>query len=280
MLIADSQVHIWQADSPARPWPAPSPDLPAPHQPAPISAEMLIAGMDAAGVDRAVLISPIFEGTRNDYVLHAADTWPDRFTVMGRIDATTLPQDQWLTEINTHPRMRGLRFTFHRPPHRRLLVENLLEPLWLEMAAKNLPVMMMVAPADFGHVEQLAKRHPDLRIALDHLGLTKGTDEAAFSDFGALLALAHRPNISVKVSCLPHYTADAYPFTRLHSWLRQGVDAFGPQRMFWGSDLSRLPCSYRECVTMFTEHMPWLDHPSLELIMGQALCNWLDWPVE
>jgi hypothetical protein len=48
--------------------------------------------------------------------------------------------------------------------------------------------------------------------------------------------------------------------------------------MFWGSDLTRLKCSYRQCVTMFTEEMPWLTTNDLELIMGRALCDWLDWP--
>ena len=43
-------------------------------------------------------------------------------------------------------------------------------------------------------------------------------------------------------------------------------DAFGPQRMFWGSDLTRLKCSYRQCVTLFTEEIPWLTADDLQLI--------------
>ena len=35
MLIVDSQVHIWAADSPERPWPARH----KPHRPEPITAE-------------------------------------------------------------------------------------------------------------------------------------------------------------------------------------------------------------------------------------------------
>ena len=50
--------------------------------------------------------------------------------------------------------------------------------------------------------------------------------------------------------------------------------------MFWGSDLSRLPCSYRECVTMFTEEMPWLKAGDLEWIMGRGVCAWLGWSAE
>ena len=54
-------------------------------------------------------------------------------------------------------------------------------------------------------------------------------------------------------------------------------DAFGPDRSFWGTDLSRMPCSYRECVTMFTEELSWLRGDDLDLVMGRALCNWVGW---
>ncbi|HEV2008573.1 MAG TPA: hypothetical protein VGQ88_07600 [Burkholderiales bacterium] len=54
-------------------------------------------------------------------------------------------------------------------------------------------------------------------------------------------------------------------------------DAYGPQRLFWGTDLSRLPCTYRQGVTMFTEEMPWLTDEDREWIMGRGVCEWLGW---
>ena len=47
--------------------------------------------------------------------------------------------------------------------------------------------------------------------------------------------------------------------------------------MFWGSDLSRLPCPLRQGVTMFTEEMPWLAPDDLEWIMGRGVCEWIGW---
>ena len=40
-----------------------------------------------------------------------------------------------------------------------------------------------------------------------------------------------------------------------------------------------MPCSYRQCVTMFTEELPWLTGRDLELVMGQAFADWLGWKV-
>ena len=40
--------------------------------------------MAAAGVDRAVIVPPSWEGDRNDLALAAAQAHPDKFAVMGR----------------------------------------------------------------------------------------------------------------------------------------------------------------------------------------------------
>ena len=83
MLIVDSQVHIWATDRPDRPWP---PGRAAQAQkPYPVTKEMVLTAMDEAGVDRAVLIPPSWEGDHNDLVLEAAQARPDRFAAMGRL---------------------------------------------------------------------------------------------------------------------------------------------------------------------------------------------------
>ena len=93
-----------------------------------------------------------------------------------------------------------------------------------------------------------------------------------------MLALAKRPNVAAKVTAMPCYAADkTYPFRSVHPHIRRVVDAFGPRRSFWGTDWSRLPCSYRQGVTMFTEEMPWLKGDDLEWVMGRGICEWIGW---
>jgi hypothetical protein len=57
------------------------------------------------------------------------------------------------------------------------------------------------------------------------------------------------------------------------------VDAFGPQRCFWGTDLSHLPCPYKQVVTLFTEELHFLSDADKEWIMGRAIAEWLNWPL-
>ena len=72
--------------------------------------------------------------------------------------------------------------------------------------------------------------------------------------------------------------SEAYPFPRLHTHIRRVYDAFGPRRMFWGTDWTRLPCPWRQAVTLFTEELPWLSAHDKEWVMGRGLCEWLGWP--
>ena len=116
-------------------------------------------------------------------------------------------------------------------------------------------------------------------IAVDHLGLVSGErDEYALRNLDKLLAtraLPERRGEGERAAVL--HRATRYPYRALHPYLRRVVDAFGPQRVFWGTDLSRLPCSYREAITMWTEEMPWLAAADLESIMGRGVCEWLGW---
>lgn len=275
MLIVDAQVHLWAANSPERPWPARH----QPHRLQPLTQDELLREMAAAGVDRAVIVPPSWEGERNDIALAAAQAHPDRFAVMGRLDPEAPASRGLIATWRKQPGMLGLRFTFNRPFLRPLLAEGRIDWLWPAAEKAGVPIMVLAMHSDLHLLDRVAERHPGLKLVIDHLGLTTGKGEEAFRGIDQLLALARRPNIAVKASCLPHYTTDAYPYRWLHPYIRRVYDAFGPRRMFWGSDLSRLPCTYRQGVTLFTEELPWLSPTDLEWIMGRGVCEWIGWKV-
>ena len=278
MMIVDSQVHIWAADTPERPWPPiVDPTQSRPHKPQPITTADMLREMDAAGVDRALIAPPVWEGVRNDLALAAARDYPERFAVMGRVDLNNPASRDLLPTWKQQPGMLGLRYALGRPLVRPLLIEGRIDWLWPAAEAAGLPLMLFPLASDLHLFDRIAEQHPNLKITIDHLALGRGKDDVAFKEFDLLLPLAKRPNISVKVSCLPLYTTDAYPYKWLHPYVRRIYDAFGPKRMFWGSDLSRLECTYRESVTMFTEEMPWLSASDMEWIMGRGVCEWVGW---
>ncbi|MGZ5153660.1 MAG: amidohydrolase family protein, partial [Burkholderiales bacterium] len=275
MLIVDSQVHIWGASTPQRPWPARH----APHRPEPFSADDLLKEMNAAGVDAVIIVPPGWEGDRNDLGLEAARLHPTRFAVMGRLDPTASESRSMLSRWRKQPGMLGLRFTFHTAQMEPLLTDGHLDWLWSEAEKHGVPLMVLVPPHLLTAIGKIAEQHPGLRFTLDHMSIPKGTkDSAAFAHVERLVELAKTPNIAVKATSLSHYTTDPYPHRAAHDPLKKVIDAFGPTRVFWGTDLTKLkPGTYRQAVTMFTEEMAWLSAEDKNWIMGRGLCEWLGW---
>ena len=56
-------------------------------------------------------------------------------------------------------------------------------------------------------------------------------------------------------------------------------EAFGPQHLFWGTDLTRLPCLYRQAVTPFAKELDFFSAANKEWIMGRGIAEWLNWPL-
>ena len=81
MLIVDSQVHIWGANTPERPWPARA----HAQREIPLGHEQLLKDMDEAGINRVVIVPPSWEGDRNDLAIEAVKQHPDRFAIMVNI---------------------------------------------------------------------------------------------------------------------------------------------------------------------------------------------------
>jgi predicted TIM-barrel fold metal-dependent hydrolase len=271
MFIVDSQIHIWEN---AR--------MSGHHRQIPTySVDDALHEMAQAGVDAAVIHPPSTLGEAvNVQAVEAAKAHPDKFCILGHFDLTAPNGAEIVRNWRQRPGMVGFRFTFNQPQQKSWWTDGSLDWFWRACEEAKLPVGLLAG----GHIAafgQIAARHPGLKLHIDHLGRAGGgtgvTDEAAFADLPEMLSLARLPNVAVKMSGAPSYSSAPYPYRNIHSYLRQIFDAFGPHRSFWGTDITRMPCTYRECVTMFTEELPWLQGHDKELVMGRAVCEWLGW---
>ena len=173
--------------------------------------------------------------------------------------------------------MLGLRFVVAMPEHVDWFRKGRLDWIWEAAQEYGIPVGLTV-PHALDHVHVLAQRMPDLKIVIDHMGLGPfGKVPEVFDGRATLLQLAELPNLAVKVTAAPAYATDSYPFASVHPYVREIVEAFGATRSFWGTDITRMTCSWNECKTMFTDHLPWLTDDALEDVMGRAFCRWVGW---
>ena len=271
MQIVDAQIHTWGSGLPSN-----QSHIQVTH----FTPAEAIALMDESGVDAAVIHPPGWDPNSTEMALKAVKDYPGRFAIMGALPLDRPESRVRIATWRQQPGMLGLRYGFLSDPARQWLKDGTLDWLWAEAEKAGVPIAML-ATDSLREVGGIAERHPGLRLTIDHLGGRGGTsslkDAAAMTHIPQLLALAKFPNIAVKATGVAHYSGEAYPFPALHTYLRQVYDAFGPRRVFWGTDITKMPCSWRQCVTMFTEELPWLKGRDLELVMGEALCAWWSW---
>jgi L-fuconolactonase len=275
--VVDAQVHVWLPESADRPWPPGGAERArSMHRAVPIDGTTLRAEMRTAGVDRAVLVPPFFEGYRNDFAVACAERAPDTFRVMARVDLRTADPGP-VRELLRNPLVAGIRLVF-LPADAGRVDDPGAEWLWRFAEEEDVPVMLL-ASGQLRSLGEVARAHPGLRLAVDHLGLTgQAADAAVAPEIAEVLALAGLGNVSVKLTAAPCYSTEPYPYPALHPFLRQLHDAYGSDRLFWGSDLSRLRGSYPDLVRLFREELDILSPADVEAIMGRSVLTWLRWP--
>lgn len=275
MKLIDSQLHCFYPDTPARPWPQGATPVHGPE----FTIEQATAILDKHGVQGAVLVPPSWNGWDNQYSLDAAVAHPKRFAVMGRFNIEAPDAKEKLRHWRDQPGMAGARFFIQGAPWMSLL-EPEMSWVWEIAEQTRLPVMSAI-PGNVAGFEPILQRHPELRLVIDHAGRhPRGAkDDGAWADADQLYALAKYKNVGVKVSSLPCFSTQAYPFVNLHAHIKAMYDTFGPQRLMWGSDATRLTSSYQENIDLFTQALDFLSEADKEWIMGKALASALDWDI-
>src|SRR5580693_4924813 len=181
MLIVDAQIHLWSKGT----------TLP-PHRAEPYLMEEALRDMDAAGVDRALIHPPSWDPDSNELAVAAVRAQPERFAILGRFPPERR-ESRLLVPGKSQPGMLGLRFTFLQPHMKSWPTDGTMDWLWPAAEKAGIPVALLAT--DFlPLVGDIAQRHPQLKLIIDHMAavrLTKGS--AAFVHLPELVALAKHP---------------------------------------------------------------------------------------
>lgn len=263
MRLIDSQIHLWADQASASKM----------LQQA-MSPEAIITEMDACGVSRTYLV-PGHSGA-NALCVQAAQRWPDRFKALALLPLDK-PASRDLLEQWSGGGFIGVRLTF--PPYREVswLDDGTADWFWPLAHDLALPVMIW-APKRAASVGELAQRYPRIRFIIDHINLfVMDKAEAVEREVSTVLPLAQLPNVAVKVSSLPAHSSEPFPYRDIHGHIERVVAAFGADRTMWGTDLTRMTCTYAQAINLFTEHLPFLSAQQLEKIMAGTAEQWLPW---
>src|SRR5882724_10598493 len=225
-LIVDAQVHMWKASTPDRPWvPGARPQLPEPF-----TIERLVPMMDEAGVDRVVVVPPTLEGDRLDYAQEAVKRYPGRFAIMGRIALNDPTTARRLPAWREQPAVLGIRLNI-AGEQAAWLTDGTADWFWPAVEKAGIPVMFLTS-GQLPLFGPIAERHPQLILIIDHMGISSETmkNNAVPATIAEAAALARYPNVSVKLSSVPLFSSEPYPYRDMTLHIRRLFDAYGPRR--------------------------------------------------
>ncbi|MEE8439200.1 MAG: amidohydrolase family protein, partial [Micropepsaceae bacterium] len=259
-LIVDSQVHIWKANTPERPW---AKGL-KPQLPEPFTIERLVSMMDEAGVDRAIIVPPRLDRLRIDYAQEAVRRYPERFAIMAPIALDDVQAPNRIANWKDQPGVLGIRLNIKPTTVGEKfawLSDGTADWFWPAAKQADIPVMILTR-GQVARLASIAERHPQLTLIIDHMGVSlhEVRNNSVAAAIEQTLSLAKYPNVSVKLSSSPRLSSELYPFRDVAPYIQHLVDAFGPQRCHWGTDIthSLAMASYAQRITQFTEELPFL----------------------
>ncbi len=250
MSIIDSQVHVYAANTPDRPWHT------VPNWPDHVTGDEMVQAMDAVGVDGAIFISA-FSMYRYDasYAIEVQNAHPGRFGLVKPVDPLDPAVAEAIAEWKNTPGTVGIRIMMPK--------EAGLEPddpgiklILHEAMRHDFPVNILCwGNLDAG--KAVIDGHPDNRFIIDHLGIIQPRTPPAppdpWADLPKVLDLASRPNVVIKVSGACTLSHAGFPYPDIWDPLARVFDTWGLDRYLWGTDWTRAfaVVNYKQAVEPF-----------------------------
>lgn len=265
----DAHVHVYPGHTtryPLKPGARPE-DLPLPT----FTPEEYFAHARPAGVGRAVLIQFSRYGYDNSYLLDTMRQQPDRFAVVAMIDPRDKPQEK-VREL-ARQGARGVRVASGDQSPGQWANDAGLAELWKAAGETGLAVCALVGPPFLPAVRQFCRQFPQTAVVLDHLARIGADGQIRNEDVDLLCGLASHRQIYVKVSAFYALGAKKPPYLDLAPLIRRVVEAFGPQRLMWGSDSpfqTLAPHSYRDSIELLQSRLDFLSAAERRCLLGDT----------
>jgi predicted TIM-barrel fold metal-dependent hydrolase len=269
--IVDPHVHVWKHD-PRYPWPADLANPPAKDA----TPEQLLKLMHAHRVAHTVIVHVIYYRWDCRYAGDAVQADPRRFQGVCRVDpeSTTAPDQlsAWVRDFGFH----GVRLS---PAHGAAgdWINNAMsmDAICRRATELAIPLCILCPIERISDVERLIQRHDQsLDICIDHMA---DCPIDAPDQLATLIRLAKYPRVFVKLSHLWSLSREKYPYRDTFDQVHKLYDAFGPQRLMWGTDWPMVEqyCGYGKALALYRDEIPFFSAEDRSWILGRtALRLW------
>lgn len=184
--------------------------------------------MKRFGVRRSVLVQHLREYD-NSYIERIVAANPETFAGVMHLDVETPNVLQQLDELGQRGHFRGIRLLAPT-------LETHLE-IWQRAAQLNLHIVIYDEPTLAHRAQQLAQfanEHPHTQLILSHLGMLDLAETPGYSNHKEICDLGNLSNVLVQLSGFHMFAKP--PYEQLVPVVKSLVEAFGPQRLYYGSN--------------------------------------------
>jgi L-fuconolactonase len=242
--------------------------------------ESLLDEMTRSGVEKAVLIqiAGIYDNT---YEIECVRRFPGRFAAVGMVDTSSpdAPDKlaQWVSQG-----IQGIRLN----PNERSPGSDPLA-IWRKAAELGIPVSCQgsnVEAFSSREFENVIQELPDLKIVIEHLGGGGSDRTPLYSKYQKVLDLAQYPNTYMKIPGFgeicsrPIPFIQPFPFENVPPVIDMAMEAFGAQRLMWGSNYPPVAGrgeGYRNSLQWPMERLPFKSEADKEWLFGKtAMSIW------
>lgn len=230
----DAHQHFWQLSNPFCTWPTPAEkNIYVDFWPSDI--EPLLA---TGNIEGTVLVQAAPDLAETRFLLNLADRAPFVKGVVGWIDMEAGSARADLDRLAGHPLFCGIRPMLQVIPDPAWMLKPAFDGIYRRLVELALTFDALVTPLHLDFLPDLAKRHPDMSIIVDHAAKPAICDgDAAYDDWAPRIArLADNDNVSCKISGLLTEAKPCAGLAELRPYLDHLYTVFGPERLLWGSD--------------------------------------------
>ena len=252
-MIIDTHLHVWSEDIGTYPFAEGRTVAEA----APV--ELLNETMADAGVDKAVIVQPVHYLYDNSYVAACLRRFPDKFAAIGLVDRHAPDAPDQLERL-VEQGFGGLRLHLSRPDDPAEWAASDQDPIWQRAESLGVCFQPYGPAALMPAIEPIVARFPGVKVVLDHIGGVPCQEEAPYPLLHNVLKMATYPNVYIKFTPQPHKSNEAFPHRDTFATFQRLYDAFGPQRLMWGTNFPGVlkGVGYRSALALFQQHMDFL----------------------
>jgi L-fuconolactonase len=272
MTTVDSHHHFWDPGRASYPWM--TDDLAPIRRPfGPADLRPLIESM---GIGRTILVQArsSVEETTELLAIAAAE----RFVagVVGWVDLTdpgVADEIARLRESLGGDRLVAVRHQVHDEADPDWLARADVRRGLAAIASAGLAYDLLIRPREMPAAFDAAAALPDLRFVVDHIGKPRIAAAEMQPWAGRLVALAGLPNVACKLSgMVTEADWSSWTTVDLHPYVDAALDAFGPERLMFGSDwpVCLLAASYDRVVRADRELLAGLSDDERARIFGET----------